>query len=334
MSHSKPMHSFGSDLDDALEELYADFDKKYNIPSTANPISSQQSKRQKPSANPSSSNTFKRNTNPASETNASKFQRLDDNEVADLYSQKCIEDLEQELFNEYMQASEDELDQEQSSSSHAEEVAEDDESDDEIHPVPSCVPCSSSTSKLEPKKHFKSSDSDLKNYAFSRPGMGIGRCSKDCKFGGTCVEETTIGDMQDMVNDFWDDDESDAPSAATRRLKILTILRKSYQPNEDEFQFFAGCKIKNNRRVCEAGFLILLGISNSPIASTAPGQWKRMKKYVAEGKDLAGIEYKSVGEEKLMKAESKSNKMKSALTFIEYFAKEFGDTIPGAEGKR
>ena len=39
-----------------------------------------------------------------------------------------------------------------------------------------------------------------------------------------------------------------------------------------------------------------------------------------------------MSEEKLMKAESKSNKMKSALTFIEYFAKEFGDTIPGAEG--
>jgi len=57
-----------------------------------------------------------------------------------------------------------------------------------------------------------------------------------------------------------------------------------------------------------------------------------MKKYVSEGKDLAGIEYKSVSEEKLMKAENKSNKMKSALTFIEYFAKEFGDTIPGAEG--
>ena len=48
------------------------------------------------------------------------------------------------------------------------------------------------------------------------------------------------------------------------------------------------------------------------------------------GKMLLGS---SVSEEKLMKAESKSNKMKSALTFIEYFAKEFGDTIPGAEGK-
>jgi hypothetical protein len=105
---------------------------------------------------------------------------------------------------------------------------------------------------------------------------------------------------------------------------LLTILRKSYRPNEDDFQFFAGCKEKNNRRrVCEAGFLILLGITNSPIASKAPGQWKRLKKYVASGKDVAGIEYKSVSDEKLMKAESKSNKMKSAITFIEYFAKEF-----------
>ena len=34
--------------------------------------------------------------------------------------------------------------------------------------------------------------------------------------------------------------------------------------------------------------------------------------YVASGKDVAGIEYKSMSEEKLMKAESKSNKMKSA----------------------
>ncbi len=130
-----------------------------------------------------------------------------------------------------------------------------------------------------------------------------------------------------------DDEDYDVPSSATRRLKLLTILRKSCRPNEDDFQFFAGCKEKNNRRVCEAGFFILLGITNSPIASKAPGQWKRLKKYVASGKDVAGIEYKSVGEEKLLEAESKSNKMKSAIIFIEYFAKEFGDTIPGAEGK-
>ena len=69
------------------------------------------------------------------------------------------------------------------------------------------------------------------------------------------------------------------------------ILRNSYRSNEDDFQFFAGCKEKNNRRVCESGFLILLGIINSPIASKAPGQWKRLKKYVASGKDVAGIEY-------------------------------------------
>ena len=50
------------------------------------------------------------------------------------------------------------------------------------------------------------------------------------------VAMTTIDDMQGMVNNFWDDEDCDAPSSATRRLKLLTILRKNYRPNEDDFQ--------------------------------------------------------------------------------------------------
>jgi hypothetical protein len=162
--------------------------------------------------------------------------------------------------------------------------------------------------------------------------MSIGRCNSFCGFGGNCVGQTTIYEMAALVIDFWDESDCEAPSSQTRRLKVLKILRSAFKANDGTFQFFAGCKEKDNRRVCEAGFLILLGISNSPNASKAPGQWKRMKKYISSGKDAAGIEYKSQAEEKLMKAESKGNKMKSALTFIEYFAQEFGDTIPGAEG--
>jgi hypothetical protein len=42
-----------------------------------------------------------------------------------------------------------------------------------------------------------------------------------------------MDDMQAaMVNDFWDDEECEAPSSATRRLKLLTILRNSYRSNE------------------------------------------------------------------------------------------------------
>ena len=162
------------------------------------------------------------------------------------------------------------------------------------------------------------------------------QCNSECQFGRNCVQETTIGDMKSMVIDFWDDYDCTAPSAETRRLKILKILRSCYRPNEGEFHFFAGCKDLDNRRVCEVAYLILLGISNSPWASKDPGQWKRVKKYVKEGKDLSDIKYTSIvhEEDALLKVENKSNKFQSACTLIQYFAKEFGDTIPGAEGKR
>ena len=199
--------------------------------------------------------------------------------------------------------------------------------DEDAHPI-SCKPCS-------PKRNLKSNDNDLKHYSYHIPRMFLGNCNSECKFGGKCVEETTIKDMRSMVNDFWDDYDCKAPSAATRRLKIIQILRSAYRPNSDEFEFYAGCKEKNNRAVCEAAYLILLGLSNSPNASNAPGQWKRLKKYIKEGKDLQNVQYSaSENENKNQhRSEKKQLKKSNALTYIQWFAKEFGDTIPGSEGK-
>ena len=91
---------------------------------------------------------------------------------------------------------------------------------------------------------------------------------------------------------------------------------------------------KNNRAVCEAAYLIMLGLSNSPHASKAPGQWRRIKKYVREGKNLAGIKYSSTVEDtQNLKMGKKNVKKNNAVTFIQWFSKEFGDTIPGSEGK-
>jgi len=202
----------------------------------------------------------------------------------------------------------------------------DDEDDDERSDPITCKPCSTDTK-------FRPTDNDAKQYAFHTPFMFVENCNSECKYGGTCVEETTIKDMRSMVNDFWDEYECDAPSAATRRLKIIQILRSAYRPNSDEFEFYAGCKEKNNRAVCEAAYLIMLGLSNSPHASKAPGQWRRIKKYVREGKDLAGIKYSSNAEDtQNLKKEKKEVKKQNAVTFIQWFSKEFGDTIPGSEG--
>ena len=71
---------------------------------------------------------------------------------------------------------------------------------------------------------------------------------------------------------------------------------------------------------------------NSPNASDAPNQWRRLKEYVSTGKDILGIEYSTVPEQRTIKGENRL-KFNGAVAFIEYFAKNFGDTIPDEHGK-
>lgn len=317
MSLSKFKPVLPTEMDEALEELYAEFDRTYGIPSSANPISSTTVNKKRSSA---------QIDNPAS-----KYKKLD--EATTHHQMTDLEAFEADLFAEYISPENDQVqpedvdDDDVNDGTCTDSGEEDDDDDADAEPTPSCEPCSSS------EKMFKSSDNDLKNYAFNIPRMFIGKCNSECKFGGNCVEATTIKDMKSMVIDFWDDYDCPAPSAATRRLKLISILSKARNANDNQFHFYAGCKDHDNREVCEAAFLILLGISNSSHTSKAPGQWKRVKKYIKEGKDLSGIKYHA-SEEKLLKAENKSNKFQSASTFIQYFAREFGDTIPGSEGKK
>jgi hypothetical protein len=216
--------------------------------------------------------------------------------------------------------------------------SDDDEEIEELCQL--CPPSSSATSSSEPSKppskpkRFKSTDNDMKRFAYDMSRMGMASCNPTvCKLGGDCVQKTTIADMRQMVSEFWGEFDDGAPSSKTRRLLILEIIRTAFRPDSGEFYFYAGNKMKNNTRVCEAGYLILLGLSNNPNASAAPGQWITAKDYIVTGKDKAGVAYSTKSDDILQKAETRSSKLKSATTFIEFFAKEFGDTIPGPEGK-
>ena len=183
------------------------------------------------------------------------------------------------------------------------------------------------------QKKKKGSDMDLKQFAVGNR-LFISPCNPaECKFGGGCVGSTTIDDMQNMVVSFWGKLDAQAPSTTTRRMLILEILRKSIDYNTNEFNFYAGCKKVDNTRVCEAGFLNLLGLMNSPNASKAPSQWINIKKHVASGADRDGIPYKFKKSGNDKSDGESSVKFNHAASFIEYFAKNFGDTIPDAHGK-
>ena len=53
---------------------------------------------------------------------------------------------------------------------------------------------------------------------------------------------------------------------------------------------------------------------------------------MSTGKDILGIEYSTVPEQRTIKGENRL-KFNGAVAFIEYFAKNFGDTIPDEHGK-
>jgi hypothetical protein len=185
----------------------------------------------------------------------------------------------------------------------------------------------------------KSSDEDLKRHAANLPVGLMSKCNpRTCKFQGKCVSQTTLEDLELMRNDFWGDYGGAAPSTSVRRINLVQICRAAYRPSSDSFEFMAGQRRFNNRLLCEAGFLILLGLSNSPNASDACGQWHRAKKYVREGKDLiaqvedCGIKFSDM-DIGIDKGEKKRNKLNHARAFIMYYTKSFGDTIPSADGK-
>ena len=130
---------------------------------------------------------------------------------------------------------------------------EDEENIDYKHVDDLCVPCEANSSKESTKKKKdKSSDIELKEFALNTPFWSVSHCNpKECKYGGECVQDMTIGDIRRMKADFWGDNFTAAPFSSTRRLLLIKILRSSFRVSRDEFEFYVGQKDKNVHKTIE-----------------------------------------------------------------------------------
>jgi len=189
--------------------------------------------------------------------------------------------------------------------------------------------CSSSKSI----KSQKRTDFKMKEFAINGSICLTAQCNpKQCSFGGNCVCDSTIGAIQNMRKDFWGSNSLDNfPISSTRKALCIEILRTAYRRSTDTFEFCVTNKSSNNRLVCEAGFLILIGLSNSPNASDAPRQWRQCKNYIQKGS------YSRHDQNYIDKTLEKvdghhSQKFSDAATFIVHFANNLGDDLPGPEG--
>jgi hypothetical protein len=107
-----------------------------------------------------------------------------------------------------------------------------------------------------------------------------------CPYGGGCVQKTTINDLKALREKIWGCFNADAPTASQRKKFIEEILQASYTKHDNTFKFIAGGIPGSYNLVCEAGYLILLGLSLNRNASQCSHQWKEAKNRVLGKKKI------------------------------------------------
>jgi hypothetical protein len=192
-----------------------------------------------------------------------------------------------------------------------------DESEEGIETCRSCSSLSSTshTSIKRDDNETRSAFCDIPLHEFLKL-----KCNANtCAYGGACVNETTIGELEELRIKAWGGLTIDAPSAKARKNFIYDILEASYVKSMNKFQFIAGGTPGNYHLVCEAAYLILLGISKSRNASECSYQWKTAKRSVL------GLE-----PEKLKMKLNQQPSLDSATVYIENMTEKLADSSPFA----
>jgi hypothetical protein len=143
-----------------------------------------------------------------------------------------------------------------------------------------------------------------------------------CSFGGRCVQKTTIEELATLREKLWGCLNADAPTASDRKKFIDEILRASFVKHDESFKFIVGGVPGNYNLVCEAGYLILLGLSRNRNASQSTYQWKAAKNRIL-GKTIETFTPKL----------HKTEKLDSATAYITYITSKLADTSPFAGNK-
>jgi len=101
-----------------------------------------------------------------------------------------------------------------------------------------------------------------------------------CPYGGSCVEDTTIKSCKILREKIWGCFNAEPPTSLQRKKFIESILDASYVRSTGKFEFIAGGSFGESggvRLVCEAAYLILLGLSKERNASQCSYQWRNTR---------------------------------------------------------
>ena len=154
----------------------------------------------------------------------------------------------------------------------------------------------------KPKGSSRITDEEVKSIAMNIPihTYLTLTCGPSCCYEGKCLKRTTLGACGDLRRAFWGRPEEKAPSTSERRQKIEEIFENAIcrnlipaapaagQPMKlgDVFTFIVPDAYTNSltpRRVCEAGYIQLIGLAQDWKVSTWPRAWHDIKKEIVFG---------------------------------------------------
>jgi hypothetical protein len=212
--------------------------------------------------------------------------------------------------------------QQQYDNQEEEEQIEEKKEEDNLKVV-KCLSCSSLSSNSA-NSNYKRDDVATKNEYCRIPLEDFlqMKCNSNlCEYGGKCIQKTTIEQLERLREKIWGCFNSEAPTASQRKKIIDEILQASFVKHKGKFRFITGGEPGNYNLVCEAGYLILLGLSKNRNASQCSYQWKQAKNRVL-GKTIETFQ-----------KPHKKEKADSATAYISYITNKIADTSPYA-GKR
>jgi hypothetical protein len=213
------------------------------------------------------------------------------------------------------------------------DASSDDEEDDDSEDSEDSEDDTSNTATVT-NTGRRSSSELLKNEALLTPFLDVANslclpCNTNCCFSGDCTINIPINVVLSERVNFFRPMGQPAPSDTERRVTISRILKKQFvKDNVGNDHYF---KLDDGRMLCPASFVRLIGLSNSPDISKAPGQFLRLMKACIIDEDelemLANGKIKLTADEKFLPIRAFQE------AFIEDLAQYYSDALPAVKSK-
>jgi hypothetical protein len=148
------------------------------------------------------------------------------------------------------------------------------------------------------------------------------KCNNKCRFGKSCVSNTTFEEVDSLRSKLWNKNDELAPTSSERAERLECLLTQCYSVPDKKYKFIIENSERKRREICEQAWIRLLGLVSHRQDAKEPSQYTRIRNLVP----LTPDERKFKAAIKQKKASSRAqNKTMHAITWIKHMSDIFAE---------